>query len=617
MDFSILLDNVRPIGQGFRPKGKYTLLSEKASTSQLYKQIKAYRAEVQSEILKMLGSKATHDESKFICKAGLIAECSTNSPSVLDKRDVLIPLLCDRDVLCSLQYQDYASTHGEYLAERKAYLEEGKHPTLYDDAPPEMRDAYRVLSKALHEKAIASARAGGTSSTTVASVLGNIQSEVTFAYAEDDAPPQTYKSAITSILGEDDSTAQQYLTSMSEEDCRFFSEVIFRRYVSFIRADELIENANAHFRQKYYMWQYDRLKVSKHLRSQIDELWALAEKPYQAGRECALTSIVKSLMGEAKEYLLADEDEDYAYDNDSIAALLQASVNEYIHMMSGRKVEVSCSYISAMLDECDIDTNPFLALCILSDVRYGGRLPTEITADTLLPVLSKFHNAAAAQRIAAIRFLKNIMQVLAVDDKHRREAWTYLSITLGRSIVSPEEAAEWKYVLDTDFIADDDLPLIRLNMLLWSAADECLAIQEERLYSYRRGSLLQRGGYARFLQVHSDAVGEIVRRITQNRQTWNTSLLTYQKMWASPCTSKSSAEGLCEKSMSLIRWSSVYRKYDIPAFCRDIIKKGRDYEPTLLELKSLLTEHAMRQVLNDDARQTLKAAISTMLNEHF
>ena len=118
MDFSILLDNVRPIGQNFPPEGKCTLLSEKASTSQLYKQIKAYRAKVQSEILKMLGSKATHDESKFICKAGLIAECSTNSPSVLDKRDVLIPLLCDRDVLCSLQYQDYPHTVNTWQNEK-------------------------------------------------------------------------------------------------------------------------------------------------------------------------------------------------------------------------------------------------------------------------------------------------------------------------------------------------------------------------------------------------------------------------------------------------------------------------------------------------------------------
>lgn len=85
-------------------------------------------------------------------------------------------------MLCSLQYQDYVSTHGEYLAGRKAYLVEGKHPTLYDDAPSEMRDAYRFLSEALHEKAIERARAGGTSSTTVASAIGNIQSEVTFAY---------------------------------------------------------------------------------------------------------------------------------------------------------------------------------------------------------------------------------------------------------------------------------------------------------------------------------------------------------------------------------------------------------------------------------------------------
>lgn len=617
MDFSILLDNVRPIGQGFLPKEKCTPLSEKASTSPLHKEMDAYRTEIQSKILNMLGSEAAHDESKFICKAALIAECSTHSPSVLDKRGVLIPLLCDQDVLCSLQYQDYASTHGEYLAERKAYLEEGKHPTLYDDTPSEMRDVYRFLSKALHKKAIERARAGGTSSTTVASAIGNIQSEVTFAYAEDDAPPQTYKSAIADILGEDDPAALQYLASMSEEDCRFFAEVIFRRYVSFIRAAEMIKDANAHFRQKYYMWQYDHLKDSKHLRAQIDELWALAEKPYQAGLERTLASIARRLMGEAKEYLLTTEDEDYAYDSDSIAALLQTSVNEYTHVMSGRRVDVPYSYISAMLDECDIYANPFLALCILADVRYGGRLPTEITADTLLPVLSKFHKATAAQRIAAIRFLKNIMQVLTVDDTHCREAWTYLSITLGRSIASQEEATEWEYVLATNFIAGDDLPLIRLNMLLWSATDKCLTIQKERLYSYHRGSVLQRGGYARFLQDHSDAVDEIVRRITQNRQTWNISLLTYQKMWASPYTNKSSVEGLCEKSASLIRWSSVNRKYDIPAFCKGIIKKGRDYEPTLLELKSLLTEHAMRQVLNDDARQTLKTAISTILNRCF
>lgn len=617
MDFSILLDNVRPIGQGFLPKEKCTPLSEKASTSPLHKEMDAYRTEIQSKILNMLGSEATHDESRFICKAALIAECSTHSPNVLDKRGVLIPLLCDQDVLCSLQYQDYASTHGEYLAERKAYLNDRQNPTLYDVAPPEMRDAYRFLSEALHKKAIERARADGTSSATVASVLGNIQSEVTFAYAEGDAPPQTYKSAIADILGKDDPAALQYLASMSEEDCRFFAEVIFRRYVSFIRTDDMIEDANAHFRQKYYMWQYDRLKERKHLRSQIDELWALAEKPYQAGLERTLASIARRLMGEAKEYLLTAEDEDYAYDSDSIAALLQTSVNEYTHVMSGRRVDVPYSYISVMLDECDIYANPFLALCILADVRYGGRLPTEITADTLLPVLSKFHKATAAQRIAAIRFLKNIMQVLTVDDTHCREAWTYLSITLGRSIASQEEATEWEYVLATDFIADDDLPLIRLNMLLWSAADDCLTIQKERLYSYRRGSVLQRGGYARFFQDHSDAVDEIVRRITQNRQTWDISLMTYQKMWASPYTNKSSVEGLCGKSASLVRWSSVNRKYDIPAFCKGIIKKGRDYEPTLLELKSLLTEHAMRQILNDDALQTLKAAISTMLNRCF
>lgn len=104
MDFSILLDNIRPIGQCFPPKGNCTLLSEKASTSQLHKEIDAYRVEIQSEILNLLGSKSTRDESRFICKAALIAECNAHSPSILDKRGVLIPLLCDQDVLCSLQY---------------------------------------------------------------------------------------------------------------------------------------------------------------------------------------------------------------------------------------------------------------------------------------------------------------------------------------------------------------------------------------------------------------------------------------------------------------------------------------------------------------------------------
>ena len=85
MDFSILLDNVRPIGQNFLPEGKCTLLSGKASTSKLHKEIDAYRAEIQSEILEMLDSKATHDESKFICKAGLIAECSRTAPVYLTR----------------------------------------------------------------------------------------------------------------------------------------------------------------------------------------------------------------------------------------------------------------------------------------------------------------------------------------------------------------------------------------------------------------------------------------------------------------------------------------------------------------------------------------------------
>lgn len=52
-------------------------------------------------------------------------------------------------------------------------------------------------------------------------------------------------------------------------------------------------------------------------------------------------------------------------------------------------------------------------------------------------------------------------------------------------------------------------------------------------------------------------------------------------------------------------------------FCEQYVSKHADQERIQAELKALLTEHAMRQVLNDDARDILKRTVKELFDTQF
>ena len=77
------------------------------------------------------------------------------------------------------------------------------------------------------------------------------------------------------------------------------------------------------------------------------------------------------------------------------------------------------------------------------------------------------------------------------------------------------------------------------------------------------------------------------------------------------------AAKLCYISSSKLAWGALCREYGIVNFCKQYVNKHIGQESIQAELKALLTEHAIRQVLNDDARDILKRAAKALFNTKF
>lgn len=631
MNYAILTGGIRPIGRGFHPQEKCEILGSKASTASLRETIDEHRADLQARILDNPQYRTDRDEAKFICKAALICgSISGVKRNFLEDKDLLISILCDRDILCSMQYQGYASTHREYLPVRQRHI--GEHDmAAYIEMPNERQEAYQKLAAALKDEAVNQAKKEGKKYITVLSVLNHFQAEMTFAYANDDEEHTSYKSVIESILGENNKAAGQ-LASLGEDECRFFSETVFPQYVKHASEEESIKNAAAQFRRKYYKWQYEYLKEGTELRTRIEKLWSLAQKQYLPDIKAVLADIAGDLMGGANECLLTDLS---SYGGAWSEELL-AAADDYVYVMNGRRstAEYTSTYLSSLMSEANLYLHPLMALCTLSDMRYACRFREEVTTDGLINMLLKLHKANAEQRVAAMRFLKAILCELAVDAQYRKEAWEMLSVVLGHAIASHEEREAWEKICGTDCSGDSGLPLIRLDFLLQEAANACITEQPESLYSYRLGSPLQLGKYAQFLQERPEAVNKTVGRILKNKKRWEAKRSEYWKMWYSDDTSRADAAAVCAEASNLIRWASIFDGYDLSVLCKvkendddqgkskeekrkEREHRERKYKETEKELKALLTEHAFRKILNDEARGVLKEAARELLDKQF
>ena len=105
-------------------------------------------------------------------------------------------------------------------------------------------------------------------------------------------------------------------------------------------------------------------------------------------------------------------------------------------------------------------------------------------------------------------------------------------------------------------------------------------------------------------------------------------------MWCSDDTSRADAAAVCAEASNLIRWASVFDGYDLSVLCKvkenddeqgkskeekrkEREHRERKYKETEKELKALLTEHAFRKILNDEARGVLKEAVRELLDKQF
>lgn len=613
MNFPALLAGLRPKGQGFHEQGECMILGSDATTERLRTALVEYCEDLRTLILDKRQNRADRDEIKFICKAALICgSVGGVRRDFLQDREVLISLLCDRDILCSLQYQGYASTHGEYLAAQEGQIKDEQDLAVYVDMPKERQGTYWKLVSALKDKAAAQAKKSGTKYVTWQSVLQHFRTEMTFAYAADGAVHAAYKSAIESILGEGNEAAGE-LASLREDECRFFAETVFSQYVEHVCREERMKAATAQFRREYYRWQYESLKEGKELRKRIDRLWELAQAQYLPDMEAVAERIAGELMNGADKCLLTTSDGC----SGGWSEELLAAAGDYAYCMNGRsrksKEKYTARYLSAMLEEAGWHATPLMAVCALSAMRYACKFEETITADKLAGMILELHNANAEQRVAAMRFLKAILCELDSGVQCRKESWEALSVILGHAIASQEERDAWREVCATDCTGDSELPLIRLDILLQETADnKCITEQPERLYSYRRGSALQFGGYEQFLRERPETVDMVAGRILRDGKRWETICSEYWRMWCSGDVLTAEAAALCAEAGNLIRWSSIFNGYDVSALC-----KAKQREDVEMELKALLTEQALRKILNDRARDVLKDAARELLARGF
>lgn len=303
---------------------------------------------------------------------------------------------------------------------------------------------------------------------------------------------------------------------------------------------------------------------------------------------------------------------------------LYNAATDYLKELRGSDAAITSSDFEILLRNQNVRKQPFWLICILAMPRFTEVLKDGLSCEQLEVMLSTLgYNSTRKSdirlRIKGMRLLEEAITVLDVCSAQCKKSWELFISVFGNRVSSSEEATLWHKILDTNGrMRPNSFPLIRLQLLISGAINSCLPTQPERLYSYQSASPLHtRGGYAEFLKDHPSAVDEIAKRIKQHRAKWKAELPQYQRAWSTDALIIADAAKLCYISSSKLEWGTLCREYGIANFCKQYVNKHTSQESIQAELKALLTEHAMRQVLNDDARDILKRAAKALFNTKF
>lgn len=334
---------------------------------------------------------------------------------------------------------------------------------------------------------------------------------------------------------------------------------------------------------------------------------------YAIIRQCAVSGVSNTELRDKFKQML-----DFLHD---VAA---ARSVQHLKELRSSDASITSSDFEILLRNQNVRKQPFWLICILAMPRFTEVLKDGLSCEQLEVMLSTLgYNSTRKSdirlRIKGMRLLEEAITVLDVCSAQCKKSWELFISVFGNRVSSSEEATLWHKILDTNGrMRPNSFPLIRLQLLISGAINSCLPTQPERLYSYQSASPLHtRGGYAEFLKDHPSAVDEIAKRIKQNRAKWKAELSQYQRAWSTDTLIIADAAKLCYISSSKLAWGALCREYGIVNFCKQYVNKHIGQESIQAELKALLTEHAIRQVLNDDARDILKRAAKALFNTKF
>lgn len=635
----------------FAPPKHLTKAPNRDPTKELRSEIEDYCSSIRCTCLKAVRKSAPcRTERLFVCKASLIKTIDKETPSQTWTPELLFTLLCDREILCSHNHQDYLQNYKSYADVRKVLA--GMTKRLKGEASDanyyaiirqcavsgisdeRLRDRYKQMLDFFHDAATARSvqhKAGSLSealeelrfylehSSYDRSVL-YAESRVTQAEASDAETQTPYLSAIKSVFSESRYPFDAFfLDALREEDAEIFVTEIVPPYMKLLNMYNGYRDASAHFQRGYRAWEYVQFEEDKSLSEQMNALW-----------RAALSETTAMSPGNIASWLLCGENQ---LDFSSTGACdirghnsdnLYNAATDYLKELRGSDAAITSSDFEILLRNQNVRKQPFWLICILAMPRFTEVLKDGLSCEQLEVMLSTLgYNSTRKSdirlRIKGMRLLEEAITVLDVCSAQCKKSRELFISVFGNRVSSSEEATLWHKILDTNGrMRANSFPLIRLQLLISGAINSCLPTQPERLYSYQSASPLRtRGGYAEFLKDHPSAVDEIAKRIKQNRAKWKAELSQYQRAWSTDTLIIADAAKLCYISSSKLAWGALCREYGIVNFCKQYVNKHIGQESIQAELKALLTEHAMRQVLNDDARDILKRAAKALFNTKF
>lgn len=231
------------------------------------------------------------------------------------------------------------------------------------------------------------------------------------------------------------------------------------------------------------------------------------------------------------------------------------------------------------------------------------------------------------QRIERIAFLNELNHIFGLNQEDRSRNWNAFLQVHGTKIESQAELEQWrKIIYDENGTRQEDIPPIELTLLCMMNLRDCVPVEYDNLYCYRGGSAMHKGGFKRFLDSGNNRkiVNECAKRIRRgsSKYDWPHCEESYLKEWARLECDIPRIQKLCCDSAKIIRWGTIKVGINesMKEFCSVELQRQRKdqawLDRTVVELKSLLIETALRRVLKDTAVDILAKEMQDICSQN-